>query len=204
MEIKNGTLKGASVIQLDTLGIINGCIDLLSQELSYPEFAFNNTYGIKAINQSAYDTSVRDFNRKGGCKDKIVACRKQAAALDPNDWGNNKEVDKVCKDASDYCSNAVEGPYIEYGDRGYYDIAHKNPDPFPPNYFIGFLNQHWVQGALGVPVNYTISVNSVYYAFQSTGDYARGGYLEDMAYILDNGVKIAMVYGDRDYACNCR
>jgi carboxypeptidase C (cathepsin A) len=27
------------------------------------------------------------------------------------------------------------------------------------------------------------------------------GYLEDIAYILDSGIKVALVYGDRDYAC---
>ncbi len=28
------------------------------------------------------------------------------------------------------------------------------------------------------------------------------GYLEDIAYILDSGIKVALAYGDRDYACN--
>ena len=28
------------------------------------------------------------------------------------------------------------------------------------------------------------------------------GYLEDIAYILDSGIKVALVFGDRDYACN--
>lgn len=30
----------------------------------------------------------------------------------------------------------------------------------------------------------------------------KGGLLEDIAYILDHGVRVAMIYGDRDYACN--
>ena len=34
------------IIHLDTLGNVNGCIDLLIQEPSYTEFAYNNTYGI--------------------------------------------------------------------------------------------------------------------------------------------------------------
>jgi hypothetical protein len=74
-------------------------------------------------------------------------------------------------------------------------------DPFPPEYYVGFLSQHWVQAALGVPLNYTESVTSVFEAFQITGDYPRGGFLEDLAYILDQGIKVAMVYGDRDYVC---
>jgi len=65
---------------------------------------------------------------------------------------------------------------------------------------LGFLAKNWVQSALGVPLNYSDSVNSVYNAFDGIGDYARGGYLEDLAYILDQGIKVTMVYGDRDFA----
>ena len=32
---------------------------------------------------------------------------------------------------------------------------------FPPPFVVGFFNQHWVQAALGVPVNFTVSSNSV-------------------------------------------
>jgi hypothetical protein len=63
----------------------------------------------------------------------------------------------------------------------------------------GFLNQRWVQSALGVPLNFSDGVESVFEAFHGIGDYARGGFLEDLAYILDQGIKVAMVYGDRDY-----
>lgn len=30
----------------------------------------------------------------------------------------------------------------------------------------------------------------------------KGGLVEDIAYVLDHGVRVAMMYGDRDYACN--
>lgn len=56
-----------------------------------------------------------------------------------------------------------------------------------------------------MPVNWTESVNSVYYEFNNLGDYARSdlrGYLGDIAYLLESGVKVAMAYGDRDFACN--
>jgi len=191
---------------LDTLGIINGCVDLLTQELSYPEMAYNNTYGIQAINQTLYQQAVDSFNKPGGCKDLIIKCRDLAAVGDPNFIGNNDTVNAACMDADSYCSNNVEGPYVVDSGRNYYDVAAVNPDPFPFSYFLGFLSQHWVQAALGVPVNYTESVNSVYYAFTSVGDYPRadirGGYLADLAYLLDSGIKVALVYGDRDYACN--
>ncbi|KAK4621861.1 Carboxypeptidase S1 B [Fulvia fulva] len=39
-------------------------------------------------------------------------------------------------------------------------------------------------------------------AFRSIGDYNRPGWLEDLAYLLESGVKVPMAYGDRDFACN--
>jgi carboxypeptidase D len=207
-KIANGTLKTNAethYIHLDTLGIINGCVDLLTQELSYPEMAYNNTYGIQAITQAEYNAAVQDFTRTNGCRDRILNCRAAAAEGDPNMYGGNQTVNSVCTDASNFCSNNVEGAYLQYANRGYYDIAHSSIDPYPPNYFIGFLGQNWVQSALGVPINWTESVNSVYDAFQNTGDYARSdvlGYLEDISYLLEQGIKVTMVYGDRDYACN--
>lgn len=66
----------------------------------------------------------------------------------------------------------------------------------------GYLARHWVQKALGVPVNYTAGSQVVSNAFQGTGDMSRGGFLEAIGYLLESGVKVALMYGDRDYACN--
>jgi hypothetical protein len=67
---------------------------------------------------------------------------------------------------------------------------------------LGYLSQAWVQEALGVPVNFTESSNSVFSAFNRIGDFVRGSTMEDLGFILDSGVKVALVYGDRDFACN--
>jgi carboxypeptidase C (cathepsin A) len=67
---------------------------------------------------------------------------------------------------------------------------------------LGYLNQHWVQEALGVPLNHTSSSRTVSRDFQATGDYSRGTSLGSLAYLLDSGVKVASMYGDRDWACN--
>ncbi|KAF9890986.1 hypothetical protein FE257_005243 [Aspergillus nanangensis] len=206
-KIADGTLDtdlDAHYIHLDTLGIINGCVDLLVQSPYYPEMAYNNTYGIETINKTVYDLAMDAWSKPGGCKDQIVECRRLASEGDPEMHGNNDTVNAVCSKANDSCSNQVEGPYSLYSGRGYYDIAHPALDPTPPPYFAGFLNQHWVQGALGVPINWTQSVDSVYNGFSATGDYPRAdvrGYLDDIAYVLDSGIKVALVYGDRDYAC---
>ena len=196
------------IIHLDTLGIINGCIDLLIQEPSYPEFAYNNTYGIEAINQTLYQQALDNFYRpETGCRALILECQALANEGDPNATGNNATVNQACSAANVYCSNEVEAQYINESGRNYYDIAAIDPTPFPPNYYLGYLAQNYVQAALGVPVNYTQSNNGVYQAFSSIGDYARtdirGGQIQDLAYLLDNGVKVSLQYGDRDYACNC-
>ncbi|RMZ85375.1 hypothetical protein DV737_g771, partial [Chaetothyriales sp. CBS 132003] len=203
-KIANGTWRDQGEtyeMHLDTLGIINGCVDTLLQEPSYPEMAYNNTYGIRAINQSTYEAALQAYHEPGGVKDLIETCRQLAAQGDPTNQGHNDTVNNACILASE-ATGYVENPYFDSG-WGYYDIAAVELDPFPRVFYIGYLNQPHVQKALGVPVNYTNpGGNAPYAAFQDTGDYPRGGFLEDISYLLDNGVKVAMVYGDRDYACN--
>ena len=121
-------------IHLDTLGIINGCIDLLTQAPSYPEMAYNNTYGIQVINETVYRQALDAWSRPQGCRDLILTCRALARDGDPMMYGNNGTVNLACMEADQFCSNQVEGPFF-YGDRGYYDITHINPDPFPPPYY---------------------------------------------------------------------
>ncbi|KAL8918927.1 MAG: hypothetical protein Q9172_005195 [Xanthocarpia lactea] len=195
------------IIHLDTLGIVNGCIDLLIQEPSYPEFAFNNTYGIQAIDQTLYQQALENFHRpETGCKALILECQARANEGDANGTGNNDTVNQACRAASLHCGKEVEAQYNQESGRSYYDIAAIDTTPFPRNYYLGYLAQNYVQSALGVPINYTQSTNGVFKAFNSIGDYARtdirGGQIQDLAYLLDNGVKVALMYGDRDYACN--
>ena len=208
--IANGSFKetgDAYIIHLDTLGIINGCIDYLSQELSYPTIAYNNTYGIQAIDKATYDAALAHWNEpETGCLAQILQCQAAEAQGDPNNYGNNNSVSDACSEAVYTCNGYVDGPYSEYSGRNFYDFAAIDPDPFPPNYYLGYLSQAYVQAALGVPVNFTTEATAPYNAFTSTGDFARstinGGYLQDLAFILESGIKLALIYGDRDYACN--
>lgn len=43
-------------------------------------------------------------------------------------------------------------------------------------------------------------------AFASTGDLllSRGGTMDQYSQLINNGVRIAFMYGDRDYVCNCK
>lgn len=83
-------------------------------------------------------------------------------------------------------------------------MAVKLPDPCDTNLIVEFFfNQPWVQDALRVPLNFTSGSLVVGQNFLfGTGDPFR----LDMRYleaVLASGVKVAMVYGDRDYRCNC-
>ena len=204
--IANGTLPGSQNIHLNTLGIINGCIDVVAQALSFPHMAYNNTYGIQAISQEVFDASNRGFTEPGGCLDQIVNCQRLANEGDPLFTGGNDTVNDACVMATNCENNVVEGGYSNFSTKSYYDIGAQSSLNFPPSFYLGYLSNADVQRALGVPINYTESTNSVSEAFYATGDYARGGryggYLENIGYLLNHGVKVALMYGDRDYACN--
>lgn len=202
--IANGTIDGPGVhyLHLNTLGIVNGCIDTESQMLSYATFAWNNTYGIHAFTEWEYHRAMYEFTRPGGVIDMVRECRRLQQKLDPNDYGDVERVNAYCQQAMAAGSNVTLDVYFKPGGKGWFDITHLAQDSFPPPYFAGFLNQHWVQEALGVPVNHSYISVPVYRGFAATADGARGGLVEDIAYILDHRVRVAMMYGDRDYACN--
>jgi len=99
-------------IHIDTIGIINGCTDMLSQAAFYPDMAFNNTYGIQAITLDEYESSKLNFSRPGGCRSLTETCRALATEFDPNNHGNVPLVNEACIAADNYCGNFVLGPYL--------------------------------------------------------------------------------------------
>jgi carboxypeptidase C (cathepsin A) len=202
--IANGTISGPGThfLHLDTLGIINGCIDAEDAAVAYVEFPVNNTYGIKAFTEKQYAHAKRELNRKGGLIDQIHECQRLQLSTDPNDHGDVQATNKYCHQAALNLEIHTISAYSENPNVGWFDITHPSADPFPPTYLMGYLNQQWVQAALGTPVNHTAVSPAVYEAFSRTGDISKGGLLQDLAFILDNGVKVALMYGDRDYACN--
>ena len=174
---------------------------MLVQSESFPEFAHKNTYGIEAIPQDAYQDAMKNLTMPGGCQDRIKACRAAAKGGDSLGLGTNETVNKLCVDATLFCFDNVQGVYSMSG-RNVFDITQLSPAIFPPEYSVGFFNQPWVQDALGVAVNFTLSADIVrQIMFGVTGDPVRAE-ISDLEYLLSRGVKLAMVYGDRDYRCN--
>ena len=62
--------------------------------------------------------------------------------------------------------------------------------------------QESVLSALGVPLNFSATSEAVATNFFLARDEVHGGFLDAVGYLLDSGVKVHMMYGDRDYACN--
>ncbi|KAJ8129242.1 hypothetical protein O1611_g4392 [Lasiodiplodia mahajangana] len=197
MKIENGTWNGSDgenfVLNLDTLILINSCIDRQVMYPTYPHMAYNNTYGIQAVNETIYLSMIDAWEREGGCRDQIAECIEVAEAYDPDNIGINATVNRICMAAETFCSNEVRGPYLEYSNNNYYDLATQDPDPFPASFHYLYLNQPHVQAALGVPLNYSSSSDAVANAFRGIGDYPRPGWVGDLAYLLDNGIKVHMM-----------
>ena len=194
---RNKTLE----IRLASLGIMQGCVDDLVQGRYYPIFANNNTYGIQAISRVDQQTAANSYISASGCQQLIQSCRGAVTSMDPQSNGDITTVNQICQTAQQQCNEHVIGPYQNSG-RDVYDITQKTPDPFPPSTYLEYLNTAEVQAAIGAVVNYTETSPSVSNAFQQTGDYERGDGINQMAYLLSLGVRVALIYGDRDYACN--
>ena len=199
--IKSGAIDG-TILHLDTVGWTNGCVDLLTQAYYYPDQAYNNTYNLKVIPEDVYHEAKNNFTKPNGCADQIKQCRELGEQYDPEYLGINATVNKVCFDATMWCDLYVIQAYDNLSNRSDFDMAHLKPDPFPTSYWYGYLNQEWVLKDLGVPVNFTtysLLANNIF--LYVTGDPFRTNGKPALEYLLDHGVKVAMVYGDRDYRC---
>ncbi|ETN42933.1 uncharacterized protein HMPREF1541_02091 [Cyphellophora europaea CBS 101466] len=191
--IANGSAQGKQ-LSFNSLTIINGIIDEMIQVPYYPEFAVNNTYGIKGLNDTQYEYAKFALNMPFGCLEQVEFCRSADVSTDVGK--------AICTEAGNMCRDNVEGIFENQQVYGYYDIRHPYDDPTPPDYFVDFLNLESTQAALGVDTNYSTSNTEVYYAFQQTGDFVYPNFLEDLEHILNNSVRVSLIYGDADYICN--
>lgn len=199
---KEGQLSsnGSLDIQLESLGIINGIVDDAVQNYWYPFFAYNNTYDIEAYSQTDQLNALQAFSGPGGCLESINACRTAANSTDPQGFGDIARTNELCEAAQYNCLN-LTAPYVSNG-YNVYDVRQKMPSSDPPAAYQEYLNNDTVLESIGARVNYTESNPYVQQSFISTGDTIRGGQLDDLAYLLSNGVRVALMYGDADFICN--
>jgi carboxypeptidase C (cathepsin A) len=106
-------LCDAITINLDTVGVINGGIDFSITAASYPEMAYNNTYGFQAISQADYESAKTNLTTV--CQPLINTCQELGAVYDPDNYGNNATVNSACSSAYRYCAAYVENVYLNSG-----------------------------------------------------------------------------------------
>ncbi|CAJ2503139.1 Uu.00g105330.m01.CDS01 [Anthostomella pinea] len=203
IEAGEPTLANATTFDLATLGLADACMDARAMGKGYPTFAFNNTYGLEIYPEQVYDMVMGNITEpETGCYALIDNCRALAAEGDPLSFGNNQTVNEACVAATNVCWGVVQGTYGALSDRAAFDVTALNISVYPIPYKDVFLNQQWVQQDLGVPLNFTPSSNLVVQAFFGlTGDPMRRS-LHSLEKVLDTGVNVALMYGDRDYRCN--
>ncbi|KIX07449.1 uncharacterized protein Z518_02102 [Rhinocladiella mackenziei CBS 650.93] len=191
-------------LKVDAIGITNGCVDFYYQMEGFPEYANNNTYGVKFYNDTTYREIQNNITKPGGCLDMTKQCRHAGEVGDPDYTGNNATVNEICTDAYYYCASCIELLYTIHN-VSTYDIAIETPGTCAYYLTVGeYLNKPDVQSALGVPLNWTWYSNEVASAFTGlagTGDAFRQSNLPNLEYLLNEGVKTALIYGDRDYTC---
>ncbi len=162
--------------------------------------SYNNTYGLEVIQHDVYKAAHHNFTKAGGCRDLIKHCRALGERVGPENHNTNSHANEACVEAYGYCFTYVSGAYDILSNRSDFDMAHLKPDPGPPlSNAIGYFNSGPVQEDLGVPVNFTGVSQVITMNFAATGDTVPFAGLEAMQTILDAGVKVALVYGDRDY-----
>ncbi|KAM0463312.1 hypothetical protein ACHAO4_000025 [Trichoderma viride] len=195
--------ENATVLPLGILGIANGCIDSRVEAFGYPHIAYNNTYGIQVYNESVYNEVMQQVVApKTGCYDAADACRALAKEGDPYGYGNNQTVNQACLIATDACFEKVVAPYMELSNTSSFDITYLNIASDVTDYFNGFFNQRWVQEDLAVRVNFTANDYSYQTAFLTQTGNVMVQDISLLEHVLNNGVGVALVFGDRDYKCN--
>jgi carboxypeptidase C (cathepsin A) len=181
--IENGELEGAHHIDLEAVLIGNGWYDPLLQYEAYYNFSLDNTYDIGLPNGRVKNQMYNAMFGPGNCYDMTEMCRK---------GGRND----VCSMADNFCYENVEYVWDVSTGRDEYDIRELSPDPFPPSYYVDYLNTPKVQQAIGAFVNFTDN-NIVNTAFSNTGDDDRlQGAVRDSKKLVEQGIYMVQFNGD--------
>lgn len=101
-DIQNGNIKG-TVIDLDTIGFTNGCVDQLYQAESYISLAYENVYDLSLITKAEYEKALERFHSPKGCLNLIKECQELGELYDPKEFAINKTVNEACLLASQEC-----------------------------------------------------------------------------------------------------
>ena len=193
-------IPGAHKINLGAVMIGNGWYDPVTQYEAYYNYTVfpGNTYDFTPFNKSVANIMYNNLYGPGNCLDMILDC-------------NERGIDEVCSYADPFCANQVEAIYDIYGGRDEYDMREFEPDPFPYDFYVPYLNSAKVQQAIGAFVNFseisgTVGGNNpvaIGGTFGNTGDDGRVlSCVTDMSKLVADNLTVIMYTGDADYNCN--
>lgn len=188
--LPNSTLE----IQLDSVGIINGIVDILTGMISIANFTRNNTYGISAIDLLTYQNAMSALTSDAGCRGLVTQCRSRTQVFDLEGLGEDDDTNKICSTALDACNKVANGLYDQVH-RSPYDIRYR-PEVGLSAAYKEYLNRADVMQSIGAQINYTQSSMAVLQAFSEIGDSVRGTQLQSLAELLERGIRVALIYGD--------
>ena len=100
--IADGSLSGTQ-LGIDTVGLVNACIDLPTQMPYYPQMAYNNTYGLQLINETSFQSAVDSFPQ---CQNMTLTCRAAVATCD-GPICDSKAADQACLAAYAFCFESM-------------------------------------------------------------------------------------------------
>jgi hypothetical protein len=143
-----------------------------------------NTYDYAPYNASITAQIYNNLYGPGNCVDMLKDCYARG-------------IDEICSFADNYCQNEVENIYDIVLGRDEYDMRELEPDPFPYEFYVAYLNTPTVQAAIGAFQNYSESSGTVGSAFGSTGDDARQvSTISDIKSLLRKNVTVMLYAGD--------
>ncbi|CAN8100006.1 unnamed protein product [Discula destructiva] len=197
LEDKKIALKHESpphhIFGVDTIGIMNGLVDLsiqLPQIVKYPN---NNTYGIELFNAS----TAEQLNAEADiCLAQSRECDRILDEMNYNPL-EGEAMPTICY-AGAICWNGISDTFDAVAKRNPFDLRHLMPDGFPHTVYVTYLLQPWVKEHLGAKVDYIEFSLLVDMAFSMTCDPARS-HKKIVEGLLDAGVHVSLLYGDADF-----
>jgi hypothetical protein len=119
--------SGRRDLVMDSIGITNGCIDVLQQAPFFPQFAINNTYDLQAIPTSVAEEAAANFTKPAGCRDLLIRCRTLADQGDSGFRGDNLTINQACVEATSFCLPYVLRAYDDFSNVLYSILAPPSP-----------------------------------------------------------------------------
>ncbi|KAJ3204042.1 hypothetical protein HDU82_006122 [Entophlyctis luteolus] len=188
-ENKSAPVKNPNraIIKLESLGIGNGWVRPLVQFKYFADYLVDEKYG-PFISPSEYKSMKQNYEV---CAFFNLQCERYSSPL-------------TCIPAYEYCERAFEFP--KHIKRNPYDVRQACDEEVESCYPIDddietYLNQPWVQSAIGVDIKYQGCSSVVDRWFLWGGDNERR-YDDAVAEALHSGVRVLVYAGDADFVCN--